>query len=206
MEHYLYRVIGSVGTLITAFFSINYDNNSLLVNLGLIGICGYTSIFLGLDAFRAIIDREKVFDRTTEKGRQKIADYICDQLSASGSVSIFSKDLTWVKKGSKAEKTLTEKATKGELNLYVEAETELTRKLFTAGANLRFYEGQKKKGFSPKSRFTILDATTGGTRIIVGSPSDGKHYIKKYNKRDFEVVDLATDFISLLDCTARKGK
>lgn len=205
MDHYLYRIVGSIGVLVTAYFSIDFEKHAIGTNILLLLVCAYVGVFLGLDAYRAFLSREKSFDRTTTKGRKKIAEYICDQLQSSGSVSVFSKDLTWVVEHRPAEDVLAEKAKKGELTLYVEDETALTKRLRIAGAKLHYYGGQKKKGFSPKSRFTILDATTGGTRIIVGSPSDGKHYIRKYDKSDFEVVDLASDFISLLDCTARAG-
>lgn len=204
MDHYLHRIVGSLGTLVTAYFSINFELLPVAHNVILLLICGYVGILLGVDACRAYLRREKSFDRTTKSGRKKIADYICAQLSASGSVCIFSKDLTWVSEFPFAEAVLLEKSGKGELSLYVETETKLTNKLSTAGATVRLYSGQRKKGFSPKSRFTILDATTGGMRVIVGSPSDGKHYIRKYDKPDFEVVDLAGDFVSLLNCTARK--
>lgn len=145
------------------------------------------------------------FDRKSSKGRKKIADYLASQLKSVGSVAVFSKDLTWVEPGSTAEKVLLDKAGRNELTLFVESEMPLTIRLKGAGAIVKFYGGQRRRGFNPRSRFTVLDVRTSGTSIMIGSPSNGEHVIKHYGQDDHEVLELAKDFISLLECTARSA-
>ena len=98
------------------------------------------------------------------------------------------------------------KAADHELTLFVENELSITEALKLLGADVRIYGGQKTKGFSPKSRFTLLDYRAGMTRVMVGVPTGNGHLIKHYGENDFEVVDLARDFISLLECTAKVSK
>lgn len=206
MDQFLYRLIGTVGTLLSSVFVIDFDQRSLWVNILLLFVVAYAAAFFAVDAIRAFLYRPKSFDRTTETGKQQIADYLVSQLESSGSVAIFSKDLTWVKKGSPAEGLLIRKAQAKELTLFVEHETDLTKTLRSQGANVRVYGGQRRKGYNPKSRFTILDYRTSGTRVMVGVPSNGKHLIKHYCADDLEVVDLAKDFIELLSYTSKAAK
>ncbi|GEM_PF-5524871 len=206
LDHYLYRLVGSLGTLVTSFFVIDFDNHSMFLNSFLIFTVGYSCIFLALDGVRSFRQRPLSFDRTTDKGKNKIASYLVAQLKSSGSVVIFSKDLTWVKKDSEAEKLLVTKAKAGELTLFVEGEFNTARTLKAFGADVHIYADQKKKGFSPKSRFTILDHRAGQTRVMVGVPANNKHYIKHYGDEGSEIVDLANDFVSLLTCTAKTLK
>lgn len=206
MDQFLYRLVGTIGTLVTTVFVIDFEQRSLWVNIFLLIVVAYAAGFFAIDALRAFVLRPKSFNRTSETGKQQIAEYLVSQLEASGSVAIFSKDLTWVKKGSPAEGLLIKKAQAKELTLFVEHEMNMTKTLQSQGANVRVYEAQKKKGYKPKSRFTILDYRTSGTRVMVGVPSNGKHLIKHYGVDDLEVVDLAMDFIALLECIARPAK
>lgn len=206
MEHPLYGIVGSLGTLVTSYFLVDFEKYGIGTNVFLLGVVGYTSIFLVIDGVRTFVTRAKSFDRSSEVGKKKIAEYLVQQLKSSGSVAIFSKDLTWVKEGGDAEALLIQKAEAKELVLFVEEELPITTKLKHRGAEVRAYGGQKKKRFSPKSRFTLLDYRAGKTRVMVGVPSDGEHLIKHYGDSDSEVVDLAKDFISLLECTSRVAK
>jgi hypothetical protein len=206
MDQFLYRLVGTVGTLVTAVFVIDFEQRPLWVNIGLLLVVAYAAAFFAVDTVRALLYRPKSFDRTTEAGKQRIAEYLVSQLESSGSVAVFSKDLTWVKKGSAAERILIRKAQAKELTLFVEHDMDLTNVLRSHGANVRIYRGQRRKGYNPKSRFTILDYRTLGTRVMVGVPSNGKHLIKHYGADDPEVVDLAKDFIELLEYTAKSPK
>ena len=201
MEHPAYKVIGSLGTLITAATSIRFDQTSnLAVNIFLLLSATYASIYFTLDAWRAVNYRTHSFDPSTEKGKKRIVEYLCKQLSCPGQVAIFSRDLTWATSNSEAEKTLIKKAEKGELTIFVKDPPAITDKLKAAKAKIRQYTA---KGFNPKSRFTILKYQNSGTRVMIGAPQDENHYIKHYGSDDFEVVDLANDFIALLETKSR---
>ncbi|NOT21016.1 MAG: hypothetical protein HOP24_12235 [Sideroxydans sp.] len=206
MEQALYRMVGSLGTLVTSYFLVDFEKYSVWGNVFLLAVVGYSTAFLFLDGVRVFTHRTRSFNRTSDAGKSEIAKYLVQQLRSSGSVVIFSKDLTWVKEGGDAEALLLKKSEAKELIIFVEDELPITTKLRLKGADVRAYGGQKKKGFTPKSRFTVLDYRAGRTRVMVGIPSDGKHFIKHYGDDDVEVVDLAKDFISLLECTSRVAK
>lgn len=200
------KIVGSLGTLIGAIYTVDFDKFPLLGNVFLLAVAAFVTALMAIDAFRAFTNRTKTFDRSSDSGKDKIAKYLVGQLGSSGSVVVFSKDLTWVKSGGEAEELLIKKAKDGELTLFVENEMPITTLLKSHGAGVRAYGGQKKKGFSPKSRFTVLDYRAGRTQVMVGISSNGKHLIKHYGEDDCEVVDLARDFISLLECTAKVVK
>lgn len=206
MDQFLYRLVGSLGTLVTALFLVDFEKNGVWANAFLLFAVLYASGFLAIDAWRAFSNRPLSFDRSSDRGKRKIAEYLVKQLKGSGSVAILSKDLTWVKEGGEAEALLVKKARDGELTLFVEEEMPITTRLKSCGADVRVYAAQKRKGFSPKSRFTVLDYRSGKTRVMIGAPSNGRHLIKHYGEEDFEVVDLARDFIALLECTAKEIK
>lgn len=206
MDQALYRIVGSLGTLVTSYFLVDFEKYGVLLNVSLLGVVGYSTAFLIIDAIRALGQRPRTFNRTSEAGKRGITKYLIRQLNSSGCVVIFSKDLTWVTSGGEAEALLIKKAEAKELILYVEDELPIAKLLVSKGAEVRVYGGQKKRGFSPKSRFTMLDYRAGKTRVMIGVPVDGKHLIKHYKDDDFEVVDLANNFIKLLECTAKVVK
>lgn len=204
MIQFLSKLVGFLTTFVTFAFLIDFEKYSPTINTILIVAAILAVILLVIDAYQAFALRTRSFDRNTEKGKAKIANYLVKQLASSGSIAIFSKDLTWVKKNTESERLLIKKAQDGELTLFVEKELAITKILKLNGANVQLYGSQNKKGFSPKSRFTILDQRAGKTRVMVGIPSsDGKHLIKHYGNEDFEVVDLANDFVSLLKCVSK---
>lgn len=203
MDNYLYRLIGSIGTLISTIVLIDLDKHTNFINGVLALVVVYAATFLIVDLIRALRSSPRSFDRSSEKGKEKIADYLVKQLQSSGSVVIFSKDLTWVKPNSVAENMLRTKARANELILYVEQETKITKVLKGEGADIRLYH---RNGFSPTSRFTILDHRSGKPQVMIGIPEGKKHLIKHYASEDQEVVDLAKDFVALLNSTAKAIK
>jgi hypothetical protein len=206
MEQALFRIVGSLGTLISSIFLVDFEKYSVWVNVLLLAVVFYTTAFLAIDAIRVFHQRTRSFNRTSEAGKKGITKYLINQLNSSGCVVIFSKDLTWVTSGGEAEALLIKKAEAKELNLFVEDELPITKLLMSKGAEVCVYGGKKKGGFSPKSRFTMLDYRAGKTRVMIGVPIDEKHVIKHYGDDNFEVVDLANDFIKLLECTAKVVK
>lgn len=201
MDHPAQRIVGTIGTIIGAATVIDFEKYSLWGNIFFIVAVGYGAIFFALDTLKILRDRPRSFDRSTEKGRNSISQHLIRQLSSSGRVAIFSRDLTWVTRGSSAETMLLKKAKANELTLFVKTETEITQLLKAHGAEVRLYSGNS---FNPRSRFTILNYQNSGTRVMVGAPCGDSHVIKHYGSEDFEVVDLAMDFVSFLELKARK--
>ena len=202
MDHPAYRIVGTIGTIIGAASVVDFDKHALWINIGLILSAGYGAVFFALDTLRAFKERPRSFDRSSEDGTSAISDYLIEQLSCSGRVAVFSRDLTWVKRGSSAEAIFLNKSQANELTLFIKTETDVTRFLKTQGADVRIYSG---KSFNPKSRFTILNYQNSGSRVMVGAPSGNRHIIKHYGSEDPEIVDLATDFVALLELKARKA-
>ena len=202
MDHPAQRIVGTIGTIIAAATVIDFDKYSLWLNIFFIFSVGYGAIFFALDTLRVFKGRPRSFDRSTESGKQGISEHLIRQLSSSGRVAIFSRDLTWVTRGSSAETMLLKKAQANELTLFVKTETKVTLFLKAQGADVRLYSG---KSFNPKSRFTILNYQNSGARVMIGAPCEDSHIIKHYGSDDFEVVDLAMDFVSLLELKARRA-
>jgi hypothetical protein len=203
MDHPAYRIVGTLGTIVTATSVVDLSNGNIWINLALIVVAGYSAIFFALDTVRAMKKRPLSFDRASTKGKSAIAEHLVKHISSSGRVAILSRDLTWVAAGSEAESLLVKKAENRELTVFVKSETPITSMLRSHGADIRCY---LPASFNPRSRFTILDYQNSGAHVMIGAPSGTKHVIKHYGIDDFEVVDLANDFMSVLEARSRKKR
>lgn len=199
------RTVGVLGTLVTAYYSTNAETDVLL-KLGLFFVMGLCAISLALDLYGTIRNRPIVFDKKKDGYELKIKDHMLKEIKSSKHVAIFSKDLTWVDIDSNAYSILEGKAKKEELTIFIQKETDIIKKLKSAGAIINVYSKPTNNGFCPKSRFTILDYGNTGQRVMIGAARDGSHLINHYQSNNFDIVQLASDFIELLKNTSRPAK
>lgn len=203
MKELFIKIIGIIGTAITAWFSIPSTKiTSFKIFLFIIVVI---AVFILLwDLYEYLINKEKTFKKNNDEDKNKIAKYLIKELNASGAITIFSRDLTWVKSGSDAEKSLIKKSKNNEVKIFIESANDSAQKLKQAGADIRTYKSSSGSGFNPKSRFTILDSRTSGSSVMIGVPKHNKHVIKKYTQSDFELIDLINDYVTFLDINSEK--
>ena len=177
--------------------SLISDNTKYIVG----GFCLFGCILSVMEFLRNI--KVSIFSLEDKKG---INNFLIKKIKIAGAVAIFSRDFTWVKKDSKEYDELVKKAKNGELFLFWERETEVSRLLFNEGATVKVYEKFTKKGFSPKSRFTITNYKSLGTTLI-GCSSNEEHTIYTLTgKENIEIHNLIEEYVDLLDkvCTPLK--
>jgi hypothetical protein len=185
----LVRVVGSLGTVVTALSVVFSMSSPLLIKIVLwllVAIAAYT-VVIDVKSFSA--KRPKRFIPNSEK----VNGYMCKWLNSGGRVAVFSRDLSWAQKNSKAEEILQNKAKNGELVLFVKVQTALTDQLKSLGAQVNQYP----ESFVPKARFTVVDYEKDGARLAIGLVEDNMHTIREYDTRHPNVMALANDLISL---------
>ncbi|MFN3608182.1 MAG: hypothetical protein ACK4Y9_03875 [Hyphomonas sp.] len=130
-----------------------------------------------------------------------INTYMRSWLQSGGRALILSRDLTWV--GSKELAILEKKARQNELEILVESSNDTVRKLESAGATVHIY---KCLGFTPSSRFTIIDYDKNGARVAVGKVRGTKHLITEHHNNNDDVFVLATDLKNSILAGCRLAK
>lgn len=193
------RLIGAIGTFISCWSVIDFDNNSFFMNFFLILVILIVAFYMISDIKHEYLDRKRY-----KPNDPKISAFLCEQLKTAGRVAIFSRDISWVTTGSEAEKLLLQKANSKELVLFVQITTPIAQELAKAGAEVRTY--QRFSGYKPKSRFTILDYEKTGSRVLIGYSSNGEHLIDEFNDSDKAIVDLVETFVQLAEHASKPVK
>jgi hypothetical protein len=195
----LLRLASVVGTITTAGKVLaTTDKLGTALTLGLWVLIGLTVIVAVADIHTFVRSQPKRY----EPQSPNIHDYMCRWLNQGGNVAVFSRDLSWVIKDSEAYKVLSRKAAKGELVAFVANDSEVVRDLVVAGGKLISHP----KGFTPKSRFTIIDYGKSGARVAIGRVEDSRHTIREFDGRDPTVLALADDLASLAMAAGRPLK
>lgn len=198
-----YRLIGGLGTLFTAYFS--YDKNfDLAVKVPLILTVIFCGVMIIYDSIISVKNKPFIIDKKKKNSANIISNYLVTELNSANQVAIFARDLTWVCDNNQALETLKEKSKKNELTIFINETTDIVNTLINSGARVYEYSDESNKGFAPKSRFTILDYGGVGERVMIGAPRDRHHSIRHHNSDNFEVINLASDFIELLKTTSKK--
>ncbi len=115
---------------------------------------------------------------------------------------MFSRDLSWVAPGSDEERILEGKARKNELVLFVGSDIPIARRLMELGATVYTH----CKGFTPQSRFTIIDYQKDGARVAIGVVEGGRHVLREYDSRQPNTVVLASDLVALAEKAGKRIK
>lgn len=128
------------------------------------------------------------------KTKDKINGYMHNWISKGGHAVIFTRDHTWAYETSIRDLLVT-KAHKKELTMCLPADTDLSRELHKAGAEVISYSAL---GHIPASRFTIINSTSGtSAAIAVGRQVDGTHVIEEFPVGD-PVFAMASDLVEIL--------
>lgn len=213
MKEFIGRSISVIGVIITALpllidrysrwenFSWDYIKwYDLVCVIALIA----SVIALLFDIYNFIVNTDKTFSYD-EKGREKIAEYLNKKISNSQKVAIFSRDLTWVVKGSPQYNTLEKKSKNRELILFLEKDTDCSQYFASLGAEVKKYNTRSSRGYNPKIRFTILNFELSGKQALIGFKNEqGKHIIRLVNFKEHpEILDIMDDYISFLRSFSR---
>lgn len=185
----LVSIAGIIFQLLCILFNNNFSENQTLCFkiIFLIMIILYICIII------LVINehkREKIFNRNSEE--EFINEYLYNLINKGGKCSILSRDMTWAENDKKMTSMLNDKAKKRELELYLEGETNLSRKLTKSGA--KFY----KLNSSPKVRFTLTCCDRSlSTQLSIAITRGRIHYIKEYFSGKDLIVNLAENMLNI---------
>lgn len=130
-----------------------------------------------------------------------IRTYMHKWIEHGGRVAIWSRDMSWANDDDTRE-LLMGKAERKELILCLPEETNLSKELARAGAEVCTYGS---KHLEPASRFTIIFFGRDGAQVAVGRSKGDAHVIDEFHQGDHPAFYLAEDLIALVraQCTRR---
>lgn len=168
---------------------------------------------IGLGCFAFLIADDYWRQRCNEKtckSKEEIKKTMLDLIRTDGRTCMVSRDLSWV--DSEVEQAL---IGKGEnLRIFVERETELTKRLANNDVQMGYYGGT---GFKPNSRFTVIRYNKNTRQVAIANTQNSirkkhkfKHVIYETGgndcKQDTWIDSLAMDIIELCDIVTGGGQ
>lgn len=209
MKNLIITILGQIGIIYSVYsFSVPEECKSFICNIEkalkiiIIFICVVFILYCICDYF---INRP--FRRFSLNKKQDINKFLVDKIKKTGSVAIFSRDFTWVEKNTEQYILLKDKAKRGELFIFLENETDISKDLSSNGATVKVYKKYIRKGFEPKSRFTILNYKGTGKTTLIGASDDEKHTIYTLKSKDnTELHTLVEEYVKLLDLVCAEPK
>jgi hypothetical protein len=194
-------IIGSYASVVGLFFTLVPSKEPLtawaLVFLGLTVGLALLSIGLEVQADRRAHKGRHIFDTSDKSG---IRAYMQTWVHESGRAAIWSRDLSWANDETTLD-VLLAKARTGNLTLCLPRETDVSRELAGAGADVRIYQASGLE--FPASRFTIAYFGNGGSRVAIGREVAGKHVIDELDNTN-PAFHMASDLVDLAELLARR--
>lgn len=184
------------------FFTISPEPSThIKVWLGILIAIAVWAIFA--DFWVYFKTRPKSFSPNSEQ----ITEYLCKFLGSGGRAAVFSRDLSWAASNSvgakKAADILIDKSKCGELSAFVGNRNGFVDTLLQNNAVIHNYSSL---GFTPASRFTIIDYGKAGSRLAIGLVDNGKHVIHEFGSSDLAVMALACDLVELAERASERLK
>lgn len=136
------------------------------------------------------------------RSSSQIQKYMHSWISNDGRVVILSRDLSWAENNAEIQSIMIGKASRRELTILVENETELTKALRDAGATTIYYGSF---GFVPAARFTIVDYEKIDARVAIGTRAGNIHNVKEHTAASSVEFYLANDLVRLLTAWNARG-
>lgn len=190
------KIIGSLGTVasIISLVFIQQIHIAIRAVVALLGIASAAILLWG--DIKSNKENEKVCG-----SEEEIKAVMKSLVKTQGKIHIMSRDLSWV--DSEIEGCIKDK--KGNITLFVEHETELTKRLELYGANIKYYGAL---GFEPKTRFTVIGYNRNNPQVAIAStqhtirkPGRFKHVIYETSGNsslDRSLTSLAIDMVDLV--------
>lgn len=123
-----------------------------------------------------------------------IKKYMCRWVKSGGQTVILSRDMSWVDDTDTMSSLMTKAAAK-ELTVFLKGHTGVADKLGAAGANVIDYTDL---GYTPRSRFTIIDYGRDGSRVAIGVNNNGAHTIQEFRSGVHPLYAVAEDLVKFL--------
>lgn len=206
MKNLFITIFGLIGTIYGVYSSPipencnNFFCNTEELKCTIIGVCVFLILYCIWD-----YNKNKLSKRFSLDEKEKINKFLRKKIKKTGAVAIFSRDFTWVEKNTEQYRLLKDKAERGELFIFLENETDISRELSNNGAIIKVYNKYTKQGFEPKSRFTILNYKGAGKTTLIGVSDDEYHTIYTLkSKENTELHTLVEEYVKLLDLTCTK--
>lgn len=193
------HLVSLLAITITVFLAAGVINS-----LDFIGIFSLSLLLLAVvlltvwDILEAYKERPR---RYGGKSREtKVRGYMINLLAGDGKCVVSSNDLSWAQ--GDAKDALLKKATANSLELLMPRETELSKELEEAGAEVYYY-GDAEYRF--KSRFTIVNSARSDSYVAIGRGTRRAHLITLVDSNSDPVYHMATDLKSLAKRVAQKS-
>lgn len=182
---------GSLGLFAITLLADDETSLSGVQVVILIAAGAFIVIDAGLAIRRALDERPKTY-KLDEKGRAKINEFMLDWLRSSGRAAIMTRDMSWAESSDDISALLREKAARSELVICMPKPTEFAKSLEALGAELIGAPA------NPRSRFTIADYGSQGTRVAIGISDGKRHHIELHGGPLDQAYAVTQDLVDAL--------
>lgn len=183
--------LGTLASLIGIIITLNSDSE---ISSIIVTICIVLAIVLfGLAIYIEIKNYKK--PGLFCENDQEINSYMIDWIEKGGSVTVFTRDMSWAQDDISVKRMLLRKAEKSELEIVLYEKNEFISELENKGAKIYTYG---ELDYIPKSRFTIVRTNRLDSKVAIGSEKNGKHYIEEFGVTDGYPLHIANDLINLI--------
>jgi len=125
---------------------------------------------------------------------QQIRNYMFKWISRGGRVTIFSRDMSWVR-DEEMKDLLRVKARSNELTLCLPTRIDLSDELLGAGAQVLTYP---ELDYTPQSRFTIINEGRMDAQVAVGRKVKDSHKIVEASVGEHPMFFIANDLLQIV--------
>lgn len=165
--------------------------------VGILGFIGIAAAICGIVLdYRNVTKSVKIFAQPRAIERKgSIANYMHELLQGAGRIVIFTHSMKWVNDDIRG--VLLSKASTKSLTIIMKEETESSRQLQQAGADI-FYYGQLTSRVI-NSRFTLINADSQSVELAIGRSSNDVHTIHRYSEASDHALAMALDMFKILE-------
>ncbi|BCW35163.1 hypothetical protein StoSoilA2_12190 [Arthrobacter sp. StoSoilA2] len=133
--------------------------------------------------------------------RADVEDHMQKIFSDSGNVAVFTRDMSWA--GAVTIGLLKVKAEANELSIFMQEETEKSRELVIAGANIYYYGSSLDSAIN--TRFTLINTDSQSIELAVGRTRGNFHRITRHSEVDDPALLIAKDMLTVFRKTLERA-
>lgn len=192
MTQLIIRILTNILSIGGIIFSTNWQTISQAWCIGEIILISALIVWLFFELITFVKNMPKKF----ESPGSEINAYMYKLVNNNQNTAIFTRDLSWAQ-DIKVKDMLIAKAQKNNLVIYIPSNNAISDELQAAGAKIYTYASC---GYTPKSRFTIVNFGTAHPHIAVTEYGKNTLLVREYTTSNNDPVQyVISDLLSILE-------
>ena len=197
--HSIFASVGSFASIIALVISVHVRDDPFTPwQYGLIIAVGVFALWAIFSEIKAYIQLRKQTNRIVFAidDQNGINRYMYNWIRHGNRCAIFTRNMSWANDKKIMDLLLT-KAKDKDLNIYIPEDTDISKELRSASAEVYTYEDLK---ITPMSRFTVVNWGKAGMRVAIGKQiGKNDHVIEEYSDEDSPLVAVTVDLLNIIE-------